>query len=102
MASAKKPQETEAPAEAKKPPPAVSELQHHEAAKPAPLEAKAEPPKAAPPEPPKPAAPAKPTHATYKVWECGSLQRDGKTYQPGDELTLPCDVGDAIVCLTRV
>lgn len=61
--------------------------------------AAAEPaPVAAPP----PAASPTSGKATYRVWEHGSLQLSGKTYRPGAELTLPADVGDAIVCLTKI
>lgn len=46
------------------------------------------------------AAPPEPTHRLYQVWEHGTLQRDGKVYQPGDTITLPVAEGDAIECLT--
>lgn len=42
------------------------------------------------------------THRQYKVWEHGTLQRDGKVYQPGDELILPREEGDAIACLVPI
>lgn len=98
---------TSPPAEKRAPPPAPP------AEEPRPPLAKTKPPAAeepaapkaaaAPPSPPAPPAPpAKPTHATYKVWAHGTLQRDGQTYQPGETLTLPCAIGDNIVCLERV
>lgn len=45
---------------------------------------------------------AKPGAVTYRVWPHGTLQRNGKTHQPGDTLTLPPAEGDVIVCLERV
>ncbi len=71
----------------------------------APAKAAAEAPKAAPAAPapaPAPAAPAKPTSATYKVWTHGTLQRNGKTYQPGDTLTLDPAEAEKIPCLELV
>lgn len=50
----------------------------------------------------KKAAPPPVTTATYRVWTHGTLQRNGKTYQPGATLVLPIEIGDAIVCLSRV
>ena len=54
-------------------------------------------------EPPK-AEPVKLPSGTrkYSVWPHGELQRDGVTHKPGDVLTLPAQVGDAIVCLEPV
>jgi hypothetical protein len=56
------------------------------------------------PEAPAPAPPiaAKPTAGTYKVWAHGTLQRNGKTYQPGDTLTLDAAEADKIPCLELV
>jgi hypothetical protein len=42
---------------------------------------------------------AKATSLRYKVWAHGTLQRDGKTYQSGDELTLLVDEAAKIPCL---
>lgn len=46
-----------------------------------------------------PPAAAGPAIRRYKVWEHGTLQRDGRTYAPGAELTLPEDVAAKIPCL---
>lgn len=46
--------------------------------------------------------PAEPAKATYRVWAHGTLQRNGKVYQPGDMLPLLVDEAAAIPCLERV
>ena len=66
----------------------------------APEPAKAAEPAPAPAAPPAPPAP--PTHATYRVWAHGTLQHNGKMYNPGDTLAMPCADGDKIVCLSKV
>jgi hypothetical protein len=38
----------------------------------------------------------------YRVWPHGTLQRDGKTYRPGDELILPEAEAIKIPALIRV
>ena len=45
---------------------------------------------------------APPTALTYQVWPHGTLQRNGKTYQPGDTLTLDPAEASKIPCLVRV
>lgn len=62
-------------------------------------EAKAEAAPAATPATPPP--PAKPTSVLYRVWPHGTLQRNGKVYQPGETLALAPEEGDKIVCLSR-
>lgn len=37
----------------------------------------------------------------YRVWEHGTLQRDGKVHQPGDELVLRPSEAEGIPCLVR-
>ena len=71
------------------------------AAAPAPREALPPPPPAPSPAPPAEAPPAA-ASARYRVWAHGTLQRDGRTHRPGEELVLPVDVGDRIVCLERL
>jgi len=56
----------------------------------------------APPAAPENAPTPPPGAARYRVWAHGALRRNGVTHQPGDELVLPVEVGDAIVCLSRI
>ncbi len=57
------------------------------------------------PLPPEPAVIPEPAQAVrsalYRVWPHGTLQRDGKTYQPGETLTLDPEVAKGIPCLER-
>lgn len=109
MAAAKKPIST--PAEERTFDDADALAKNDSDAPPSAPVAETEPPP--PPAPPSPVAPipsraekkaaAPPvTTATYRVWAHGTLQRNGKTYQPGATLVLPIEIGDAIVCLSRV
>lgn len=50
----------------------------------------------------KPAPTAPGGSALYKVWPYGALIHDGKKYEPGAELSLPTEIGDAIVCLMKL
>jgi hypothetical protein len=45
---------------------------------------------------------APPPTRRYRVWSHGTLQRDGKTLQPGDELTMAPDEAAKIPCLELV
>jgi len=54
-------------------------------------------PPAPPPPPPEP-----PVKATYRVWPHGTLQHNGKTYEPGTVLMMRIDDASKIVCLERV
>lgn len=60
------------------------------------------------PEAPKPPAPAPPApkpqggYALYRVWPHGSLQRNERTYLPGETLTLSESEGSTIECLAKV
>lgn len=109
MASSKKttqPETTEASAEDTPLPPARASLpEPSPETVPEPLAAKPgrAPLEKAPPAPPAPAPepPAAPK-ATYRVWEHGTLQRDGTTYQPGEEIVLDAETAAAIPCLVKV
>ena len=101
MASTKKPADSPKEQPAQEPTKAEAAGPSAPPAKAAPAPAAASPtkPEASAALPPTPPAP---TSAVYRVWVHGALHRDGRTYNPGDTLALPCAVGDKIVCLERV
>ena len=74
---------------------------------PGPLEAQEAPPAPKAPTgrkllPAAPPAAVEPARATYRVWDYGALQRNGKTYQPGETLALTPEEAAKIPCLVRV
>lgn len=53
---------------------------------------------------PAPSAAATPTPASavYRVWPHGTLQRNGKIYQPGETISIREDEASKIPCLVKV
>lgn len=49
-----------------------------------------------------PPPPEPPVKATFRVWPYGTLQHNGKTYQPGTVLVMRIEDASKIPCLERV
>lgn len=49
-----------------------------------------------------PPAPEPPVKATYRVWPYGTLQHNGKTYQPGTVLVMRIEDASKVPCLEKV
>ncbi len=84
--------------DAESPPPSSERLTFEDDASEPPMRARTRVKPAEAPAPP----PPEPGRKPYRVWRCGTLQRNGKTHQPGDVLFLLPEEASKIPCLTRV